>query len=1621
MKRIVQRPHECLPNSLIVGFFGAILALGWTLLPVAMPASAAPPPPPGANRANPFAQFLATSAEDNRPRVFLPLRRDLRRALTRAEAALSEERYSDAFLELESILNGADTEDYFVDSSDPNAVRTSLKAVANELLSSMSAKAREAYELQFGAEARRLLREAVDRGALDELLEVSRRFQHTRAGCEASLLAGQYLLHHAKPLNAAVVLQRLVSVPHLATEFEPDASLLLASCWRLADNDEAAIRVWNDLRSRHPNARVQVRGEEESLFVSGVAPLERLGQLLGSLHRQGPATKTNWVMFRGAPSRNATAGGGTPLIRPRWQSRLEYDPNYAQTVREIHERFVDDRLPALPTAHPLAVGDYVLMRTPTKLLAVDFATGKLTWDYPWWDPDTGGTSNLAANAPTQQTFRQFGIQQPSSSDRRRLELTQRLWEDSIHGQMSSDGSTVYLVDELDYASFQGNNSRQILTRRLRGTETGLTNRLIALDLESQGKLRWAVGSSQEGDKGDEPQLADVFFLGPPLPISGQLYVLAEVRNEVRLVALDAKSGLRQWSQQIAHFEIPTHGISYNTVRRLAGATPSFADGVLVCPLTAGAVVAVDIAGRSLLWGYQYKSTSYSDPDQSVRRNRYFPPPQLGLPGKRWADSTATVASGRVLVTPIDSQSLHCLDLLTGELLWEVDRDDGLFVACVYQGVAVVVGKSSVRGLRLDDGKPAWDEIELPDGGMPTGWGFIRDDIYYFPTTQRDVVEVNVLQGSLDAVRGDKPMGNLICHRGQVISQTSEWLEAYFEIDSLRRLVDRKLQADPNDAWALEHQGMLLVDQGKYAEALGPLHRALELHGGQSNRTRGVQQLLVDTMLRALRQDFVANDELVDQVKPLLADMPARQAEFLRLVGNNLLRQRKHARAFDVFYDIAQHSARRRALDVFDMTAPLSRVDASWRAHPDRRLRATFRQLIKGGNDSDRAYIDQRLDELADSALESNRTNELVDFLTFFDGTPQADPLRLELATRLAESGSLLDAEQLLLPLGRRPGHAALSAKAAARLGEILAEGRQYQRSAFWYQTLEEFPESTLVTPGVTVSDVLRRASEYKRLGRYFQPVKSWPYGQVQIKETGRKARSVRDTSLFVTVPVLQSDLGWPEGLQVVLSRQRNVVGLRDSSGQIRRSLTLRQTGLRATTLADAYARISGHLLLLALDDEIVAINMVAPDELQEMSIAWRATLRSSVAQRSFQRRRPATALNTDGWGLPRRQWEHNSTGRRLGSDGRPVGVLGTVQDNGVCYLTAQGELRCVAPSSGSPLWTRKDVSSGAELFGDNELVFAVPSGEATARVFSRIDGEDLGSRGLPPDNARLRYIGRMILVGDTGKEKDQLPSLGLFDPWQGKSVWSRDFQLGSKAWMVEFDELAVMQPDGRFVILRIADGQVVMETDLAAEDKLASIFVNRDAERYMLIANRPFTSSNEETRWHAWPQGERTMRVNGRVYAFDRISKSPRWQVPAVIENHSLLIDQPVGVPVLTFMRQEMSKESGRSNAQVSVLCIDKRNGCLLFPTPNQTSSKLQPSSGFDVTGNLEERIVTLSFLNRTSYQLTFTDAPRAPEPPAQTGTASSQPQPSEGSWTWGSFRKLFENLTPSRADETGS
>ena len=112
-------------------------------------------------------------------------------------------------------------------------------------------------------------------------------------------------------------------------------------------------------------------------------------------------------------------------------------------------------------------------------------------------------------------------------------------------------------------------------------------------------------------------------------------------------------------------------------------------------------MAVNVSTRSLLWGYQYPLAEA--PRISMARYHYAPKEI----GDRWSDATVTLADGRVLVTPIESDRLYCLDLVSGEVAWDQSRGDLLYTACVVDSKAIMVGKehpgnfAAGRGSGLD--------------------------------------------------------------------------------------------------------------------------------------------------------------------------------------------------------------------------------------------------------------------------------------------------------------------------------------------------------------------------------------------------------------------------------------------------------------------------------------------------------------------------------------------------------------------------------------------------------------------------------------------------------------------------------------------------------------------------------------------------------------------------------------------------------------------------------------------------------------------------------------------------------------------------------------------------------
>ncbi len=1505
--------------------------------------------------------------------IFQPAQRSLRQHLTRAKQAIDEQRFGDAVSELGGLLTspelnrngeaGGEPQDFFLGTGGGTGPQTSVKTEAQRLLGAMPARGRELYELQFGAEAKLLLEDAVRSGDLEKLNEVTRRYFHTRAGYDATVLLGRLHFDRGRPLAAALCWKRVLDTTVAGARFEPELSVLLASAYLQAGRNDAAVEVLAGLRKRLPDAQVSIGSQPAAPLPASGQELAWLESRFGSPDRAGSADAgtSQWTMYRGNAARNASAVGDLPLRTPRWFAGSAEDQEDERFIADLEQGFIDEEVAAIPALQPLAVGDVVLTRSPERLYALNLQTGKRVWEYPWWDLSDQSSPYAAGDTPRNQ-----GI------DERKLQLKQRLWYDAAYGQMSSDGEAVFLIDDL-------RNTLPATSRwTLMGGRPGLTpqqatNQLVALELRTEGKTRWMVG----GETGlDEPKLAGAFFLGSPLPLFGQLYVLAEIKGEIRLVVVDAQTGRQEWSQQIA--QVDSQGILDNPQRRLVAASPSFADGIVLCPTSAGAIVAVDMATRSLLWGYQYA------PIASLSRNFGMIQPypgQASKPGDRWSDGTVTVADGAVVLTPPESNKLFCLDLLTGEPKWPPrDRADDLaemlYVACIRAGQIVLVGRTHITAIRLSDGKSAWAEpiaLAADQREMPSGRGLYAEPFYYLPTTTAQLLKVDLNQGKVaQRMRTGVVLGNVISHRDQLVSQGAAGTAAYHQISPLRVQVAASLAKSPSDAWALARQGELLVNDGDIRGAMESLRKAHDIKPDDPE----IRGLLVSTFLNALSDDFQKYQELTPLVEPLIDDA-AQRCAYLRILASNLQTQGKLVEAWSSLSRLADLMIQE-GQKLPSLWEAAESVEAGWSVRPDCWFAARLSALWDAADSELRATIEKEIVQRQDSVL-AGSPEGLQRFISLFGTHPSSWAVQLRLSEHLIRSNQWLAGEMQLATLRVRD-EPAIGGAATALLGRLTALAGQNDNAAAYYRQLVQRWPDAVCLDGKTGKQLFDEAHAREGLAAALESPAGWKWGRVKNQETlqglGRQTyRRVYPVPLTRVDGALArvGSLFFDAGVGSALARDRQGKSLFPVKFTSGLTFYSQQPGM-------SQAAGCGNLLIVTVADQIAAVDGLRAALNEEEGVLWRESLTQAAPDLG-----PQQAKSMARYANNPLDPESPPLFYLADSSDRPIGRVGVVSRRGVLYQKVR-TLVCADPLTGRVQWNRSDAPQGAELFGDDTYVFAVNSDNGEGSVFSAIDGRLIKKINVAGFQRRWVTWGRNVL---TWEQAGDAVRLTLRDAERDAELWTETYASGSRGCRVGDDGIAVLQPDGQFVIRSLRDNRVFVQQKVRRETELGGIEVLVYPDQYLLCTTR------EQSGQSATPGGMVLEQIRGHLYAFDRRDGKAQWQVPAFIDDFTLPVGQPVESPALWFLRQYSGRaieSTPGAGIKVGVLCIDRRTGRVIAEKEGLQSQ----ISVYEITSDRNAQTSSLS-IPGFSVTLTFTDEAAPPEPPAQTGTASSRAEAQPG------------------------
>ncbi len=1098
-----------------------------------------------------------------------------------ADPSLPEKNYKNLFRVAQIILDAKSDYFYLYTDGSDKGERRSVKEETNRIIGGLPKAGLEYYQSFYGPDAENLLKAAKDQGYDRPLLaEIAQRYYHTKAGAEAARLLAAISLESGNYPEAAYSYRRLLARPDADAILDPRALFRAAVALRRASDGkqtEEVAGVWDKFEKKFPREGLQVGKKVYSVE-----------QLKGELDRPvaalfGGSVDDAFVSGRGGNNtRTATAVAGVPFLQYEFQLPVLYtlgleeqDKANAEVRKIIDAAYANvaykgKKTPLVPSFFPVTAPNMIIFRGYDGVYAFyskdcKDSTGRVraVGELAWYTDAKWGSAHLFRGAPSGGDEATLLTQDKTNQEQWNQTwvntLPGVLFENPLAGTLSHDGKRVYFVDDFNIPPpvNQFDPNMGFNPGAMQQAQGGKVeyNRLVAVDLET-GNLAWRLGELAAGSvRDDEDKIASAsqlgegsYFLGPPVTVNGKLYALLERDGALKLACFDpskesavvkanAKPGrqvspaTRQpelvWVQNLGRANTP---IKQDPGRRFQGCFLATADGVMVCPTNSGAVVAVDLNARSLLWAHTYASLDAPANPQPGRFN-----PGMGAAGglkdQRWRASAPMIAGGRVLFTAYDGSKLQCLDLRTGKLKWEETRKaDDLYVGGVAGDKVLVVGRTGVRAYKIVGDKvegspdreksvPAWENDARI--ATPVGHGVVgKDGMFYLPVIGDPdkpddktpvVMGINTTDGktasttpyrrkdSAGPTAGDprQTLGNLVFHDGLMFSQSATEV-MWFQLNEVKqREAQVALERNPNDPVGLLWNGELKLEAGKLDEAIA-LFKKSEANKPDEPTVRKLKNKLYDAYTARIRTeaDFAKVEDILVEYKglcefPLDKDDPVnypRQLEeqirrrglYYNLVADGREKQGRLTDAFDAYRSYAGLGERNKMLPVPEDTNTLALPEV-WAAG---RIDAMMR---KAKDPAARKPLEDKVSKEWDEVKGANDLPRLRAFVKafgpYFQNGRDAQFLLADKLTATNDDANRREAQDLLLNLVAQSDDdrdAPTAARATDALARVLTDrGLTDDALGLYRRIAERFPTSA-VREGKTGADLLGELIADKR-------------------------------------------------------------------------------------------------------------------------------------------------------------------------------------------------------------------------------------------------------------------------------------------------------------------------------------------------------------------------------------------------------------------------------------------------------------------------------------------------------------------------------------------------------------
>lgn len=1334
------------------------------------------------------------------------------------------------------------------------------------------------YERLYGSAAEQLLEEAVTGQDYQKMTELVRRFRLTAAGQKGATLWSRLSADLGDP-EAATRLAALTLLDSRPEEESFDEVNRYLSLSQQASTIEAYLQ--------------KVTGTEDlPQFNFSVAKVDPI-----PIPIPGAAPLYDWQLPHGNTSHAGRAPFAPAMFADVWEQPLIDKYDFFLGAPQVEQARLQDALKmasvvdsqvrsrtrrtAFPAGRALIVGKHVIVPGYASIKSFDLQTGEIDGVGVKIDQSFEYLHEYSATPSLMNNDFREKI--------RKLFFSLRGWRDLTSASLSSDGDMVYAISDCQVV---GSVRPEYLSRSSQRHELlpQAFNQLHAFELNAGLRNKWSVGSVSENTyypfESDEGLNREIFFYGAPLTLGRQLFVIGEERAQIQLYEIDRETGAILWSIALHN---TAKDIVRDDMRRLAGLTPAYANGLLICPTGEGVLTAVDPLLKRVAWTYHYEKSRQMVLNQFMfrrgMRNREQTVEQSiedYLTDDRWFDHKVTVAGQYVVHTPPDSEELICLNGLDGTRLWQDDkfRLRSLSLGGVFDSGLIIVGQREISLLNLADGNRRW-ACSIPE---PSGRGVRMEGHFVQPLASGEVLFINLKDGRLAArsvVPGQKMIGNLTAAHGRLIANNGTSVVAFQTLPE----VEAQLAAVETDAERQSLEGELSLQRGNREEGI----KQLEAIDPAQLSERG-RRVLVWAKLDGLQREFDQYRKQQKQIEELLTDDHQRFV-FRKAMAEGLKASGETQSAFSNYLLLYSALAGEDSLHDFDGVHELSY--SRW-------VLAELVELYESASEDEQQTFDQLLNQwLAETVQDEVFVRFLKNFVSVqFDDTALLARLnRIEpreefagalntILNRLAESGQskvMSSAYQLL-------------AKHALLRGDGLAADRYLTQ---WEMSGDQAVKSVQAIEGI-------RNDERNAAALNSVPV--WPTHVEKSDKSILFAKSSR-TQIPVFGPVSAPLNGWSffvnaMGSQIDVFDQHGRRQCQISTGVISNRIPVGASLGR-------YVSLRGHRALIVLVDRFLLVDFQGRRDLprivaNEMLITED---QNPYGTETFvsQEQRPRVGFRTF---------------RSPAPIGTPAGNVGPLGETTLCYGRGT-ELIAINPDSGKLVWKRHDLEMGSEIFADEQYVLTLIPGTRSLRVFHTIDGQELDAVEVPAgaiDSVLDRQNGDWGRYFPVLQRDEEELTFSLVDPVKNELKW--EYRTEAKAaWsVVEGRDIAFLTPAGEFTLLNGMTGVEIAQLDIPVTQDFRSVTVKSFDEHWLVIPGSGFPLRYE----FSYPSEITRLTevtVQGTVVSIDRNTKEVVWSQE--IEDQKMTTQFPPQWPVLFF-----GKSYGRT---VNGLILNRLTGEVVF------------------------------------------------------------------------------------------